>query len=91
MRVAILRGDQLVGNARLLVLNLGELAAHETLHGENRVGGVGDRLAFGRLANETLTRLGESDHGRSRPRAFGIFENYRLAIFHDGHAGVRRT
>ena len=33
-------------------------------------------------------RLGEGDDGRSGARAFGIFENHRLATFHDGHAGV---
>jgi hypothetical protein len=72
----------------LLALDFGELAADETLDGENRVFGVGDRLALGRLADEALAGLGEGDDRRGRARAFGIFENHRLAILHDGHAGV---
>ncbi len=55
MRVAVLGFHELVGNARLLALDLGELAADETFDGENGVFGVGDRLALGRLADETLT------------------------------------
>ncbi len=90
-RVAVVGVDDLVGNALFLVLDLGELASHEALDGENGVGRVGDRLALGRLADETLAALGEGDDGRRRARAFGVFEDHRLAVFHDGHAGVGRA
>ena len=71
-----------------LLADLVELAAHEALDRENGVRGVGDRLAFGGLADETLAGLGECDDGRRRARAFGVFENHRVAALHDGHAGV---
>jgi hypothetical protein len=91
MRVAVLGFDDLVGYTALFALDLGKLAADEAFDGENGVFGIGDRLALGRLADETLTALGEGDDGGSRARAFGIFENHRLAILHDGHAGVGGT
>ena len=80
--------DDLVGHALVVVLHFGELAAHEALDGEDRVARVGDRLALGGLADETLAGLGEGDDGRRGARAFGVFQHHRLAAFHDGHAGV---
>ena len=47
-----------------------ELATHETLHGENGVARIGDRLALGCLAHNTLATLGEGDDGRRSARAF---------------------
>jgi hypothetical protein len=67
--VAVGGGDDLVGHALQFVLNLGELAAHETLDRENRVGRVGDGLAFGGLADQTLAILGEGHDGRGGARS----------------------
>ena len=47
-------------------------------------------LAFRGLADEPLAVLGERDDRRRRPRAFAVFQNYRVAALHDRHAGVRR-
>ena len=53
--------------------------------------GIGHGLAFGGLADQALAVLGERDDRRRGARAFGIFQNDRLAAFHDRHAGVRRA
>jgi len=41
----------------------GELAAHEALHGEDRVAGIGHCLTLRSLANKTFAALGEGDDG----------------------------
>ena len=52
--VAVRAGDDLVGDDRLLLLDLGLLAAHEALDREDRVLGVHHRLALGDRAHEAL-------------------------------------
>ncbi len=89
--VAVLGLHDLVRHAGMFVLGFRVLAAHEALDGEDGVLRVRDCLAFRRLAHEPLAGFGKRDNGRSRPRALGIFENHRLAIFHDCHTGVRCT
>ncbi len=86
--VAIRRLHDLVRHAMFFFADLVEFAAHEALDREDGVGWIGDRLAFGRLADEAFAVLGERDNRRRRARAFGVFQNHRLAAFHDGHAGV---
>ena len=69
--VAVGAGDDLVGDDRLLLAHLGLLAAHEALDREDRVLGVGDRLALGDSAYEALAGRRERDDGRAscaRPR-----------------------
>ena len=88
VRVAIGGLHDLVRHALLLFVHLIELAAHEALDRKNGVLRIGDGLALGGLADETLAGLGERDDGRRRACAFGVFENYRFAALHDGHAGV---
>ena len=65
-----------------------ELAAHEPLDRENRVLRVRHRLAFRGLTDQPLAVLRERDDRRRRARAFAIFQNYRVAALHHGHAGV---
>ena len=89
--VAIRGLHDLVRNAMFFLADLVELAAHEALDRENRVCGIGDRLAFRGLADETLAVLGEGDDRRRGARAFAIFQNDRVAALHDGHAGVGRA
>ena len=91
MGIAIGRLDQFVGNAILLAAALVVLAAHETFDRENGVLRVGDGLTLGGLAHKALTALGEGNHGRGGTGTFGVFQNYRLPTFHDGHAGVGRS
>ena len=88
-RVAVGGLHDLVRHAFDFLLHLVEFAAHEALDGINRVARVGDGLALGGLADQALAALGERDDRRRGARAFGIFQNERLAAFHDGHAGVR--
>ena len=62
----------LVGNAMFFFADLIEFAAHETLDRENGVGGIGDRLALGGLADESFASLCECDDRRrgARPSEF---------------------
>ena len=90
-RVATGTGDDLVRDDRLLLADLGLLAAHEALDGEDGVGGVGDRLALGHRADEALTGLREGDDGRRGAATLGVLDDGRLAALEDGHARIRRA
>ena len=81
----------LVGDALGFLADLVELAAYETLDGENGVLGVGHRLTLGCITDQALAVLAERHHRRRRPTALGILEDERLAAVHDRHAGVRRS
>ena len=88
-RVALdLVGDELLGVRHLRVV---EPAAHEALDRVDGVGGVGDGLALGQLADEPLAALGEGDDRRDRPTALSGRDDGRLAAFHHRHDGVRRA
>ena len=91
--VAILALHDLVGHQLGVLLGdrVVEAAADEALHRENRIVGIGDRLALRRLADQSLAVLGESDDGRRGARAFAILDDLRLAAFHDGDAAVGRA
>ena len=65
-----------------------ELAADQALDGEQGVFRVGDGLALGRRANQDLAIFLVSDDRRRRARAFCVFDDLRLAIFHDRNARV---
>mmetsp|Transcript_16557 Transcript_16557/g.21276 ORF Transcript_16557/g.21276 Transcript_16557/m.21276 type:complete len:349 (-) Transcript_16557:119-1165(-) len=62
----------------------------QAFHAENCVVGVGNRLPFGRLPNQTFVVCERNDGGRSA-RAFGVFDNARLAAVHDGDTAVCRS
>ena len=66
--VAVLH--DLVGNHLHLAVDFVVVAAHEALDGENGLLGVGDGLALGDLADETLAGFGECDDGGSGARTF---------------------
>jgi hypothetical protein len=68
-----------------------EAAADQALDREDGVFRIGDGLALGRLADETLAVVREGDDGRRRARAFRILDDLRLAAFHDSDAGVGRA
>ena len=52
---------------------------------------VGDRLALGDLADESLAVLGEADDRGGRATAFGVRDDDGIAAFHDRDDGVRRA
>src|SRR5690606_1393602 len=78
--LGVLPGDRVV-----------EAAADKALDRENRVVAIGDRLALGRLADQALPILGESDDRRRRARAFGVLDDLGLAPFHHCYAAVGRA
>jgi NAD-specific glutamate dehydrogenase. len=86
--VPVRPGLDLVGDDRLLLVDLGLLAPHEALDREDRVLGVRHRLALGHGADQPLAGLGEGDHGRCGPPSLGVLEDGRLAALHHGDAGV---
>ncbi len=89
--VAVGAGDDLVGDDRLLLADLGLLAAHEALDREDRVLRVGDGLALGDRADEALAGGRERDDGRGRAAALGVLDDGGLATLEHGHARVRRA
>ena len=88
--VAVRPLDDFVGNH---VLVLGHdlvviLAADQALDGEEGVGGVGHRLALGRLAHQTLRIVQDGDDGGGGARAFGVFDDLGGLAVHDRHARI---
>jgi hypothetical protein len=57
----------------------------------NRAVRIRHSLALCQLADETLTVLREAYDGRGYAAAFRIRDDGRLATFHNGYDGVRRT
>src|SRR4051794_232200 len=90
-RVAVRAADDLVGDDRLLLLDLALLAAHEALDREDGVRRVGDGLALRDGADEALAALREGHHRRGGPPALGVLDDGRLAALEDGHARIRRA
>ncbi len=91
--VAIGALDDLVGHqfGVLLGNRIVEAAADQALDRENRVVGIGHRLALGRLTDQAFAFLGESDSRRSRARAFRILDNLGFSAFHDGDTAIGRA
>src|SRR2546430_6441516 len=54
-------------------------------HGVERVLGIGDGLAFGRLADQHFIAVGARADGGRRAVAFAVFDDARLAAFHNAH------
>ena len=91
--IAVVGLDDLVGHQALVLLDhrVVVAAADQPLDGEEGILGVGDRLALGRLADQTLAGLGKGDHGWRGPDALGVLDDLRLGTFHHGDAGIRRA
>ena len=58
---------------------------------EERVVRIGDGLALGGLADETLAAFREGDHRRRGARALGILDDLGVLAFHHGDAGIGRA
>ena len=88
--VAVRTLDDLVGDQRRVLLGqrITEAAADEALDGEDRVLGIGHRLALGRLTDQALLVLGEGYLARRGARAFGVLDDLGGAALHDRDAAV---
>src|SRR6185369_1675416 len=62
--------------------------SYEALDREDRLFGIGDRLALCRLTDETFAVVGERYNRRRRAHAFGVLDNFRRLAFHDGDARI---
>ena len=91
--VAARRLHDLEGNERLFLRDhrVVEAAPDQALDRVEGLHRIGDRLTLGGLADEPLAGVGEGDHRRGRPRAFGILDDLGVAAFHDRDAGIGRT
>ena len=80
--VAVRAFDDLVGNELHVFLGdrVVELAADQALDRKNRVFGVGDGLALGRLADQAFAVFGEGDDRRRGARAFRVFDDFPAGL-----------
>src|SRR5204862_6070537 len=91
--VAIVAGNDLVWDKIHVLLHhrIGEAAADQAFDGKERVLRIGHRLAFRRLADQTLARFGECNHRGRRAHALAILDHLGILAFHHGDAGIRRA
>ena len=80
----------LVGDELLVLLDHRVVVApaDQALDREDGLFRIGDRLALGRLADETLAVVGEGDDRRRGAHAFGVLDDFRGLAFHDGDARI---
>ena len=81
----------LVRNGLELVLNLGELAAHEALDGKDGVLGVGHGLVLSGLAHDAVALGAEAHDGRRGAVALSVDDRGGGAALEHGHRGVGGT
>ena len=88
--IAVRSLGDLVGDELLVLLDhrVVVAAADQALDREDGLFRIGDRLALGRLADETFAVVGEGDDRRRRAHAFGVLDNFRRLAFHDGDARI---
>ena len=84
--IAVVRLDDAVGDAFRLILYFRVLATNQALGGENRVLGIGNRLAFRGLSHQSLACLSKGDDGWRRASALSIWNDDRLIAVHHCHA-----
>ena len=91
--VAIVAGNDLVRDEIHVLLDhrIGEAAPDQALDREERVLGIGHRLALRRLADQALARFGECDHRGRRAHALAVLDHLGVLAFHHGDAGIRRA
>ena len=88
--IAIVGGHDVVRHHFDVALHdfVGEFAADQAFYRKQCIGRIGDGLALGRLTDEDFTIFCVGYNRRCGARAFGIFDNARLAAFHHCNAGV---
>src|SRR5205085_2514769 len=89
--IAIAGLGDLVGDELFVLLDGGVVVAtaDQALDRENGALGIRDRLALGRLADETFAIIGECDDRRRGPHAFGVLNDFRRFAVHYGDARIR--
>ncbi len=92
-RVAVAGLRDLVGDELLVLLDHRVVVApsDQALDREDGLFRVGDRLAFRRLADETLAIVREGDDRRRGARALRVLDDLGGCAFHDGDAGIGRA
>ena len=88
--VAVVRLDDLVRDHLDVLLHhaVGKTAPDQPLDGEQRVGGIGHRLALRRLADQHLAVLRERHHRGRRSIPLAVLDHPRAVAVHDGNAGI---
>ena len=88
--VAVGGARDLVGDELLVLLDhrIVVAPADQALDREDGLLGIGDRLALGRLADESFAVIGEGDDRRRGAHAFGILDDFRRLAFHHGDARI---
>ena len=88
--VAVIRLDDLVGNHLDVFLDhiVSVAAADQPLDGEQRVGGVGNRLPLRRLAYKSLAFLGKRHHRGRGAISLAVLDHPGVVTVHDGNAGI---
>jgi hypothetical protein len=87
--VAVVGALDLVRHHLHLVADLFVAPTHEALDRIDGVVGIGDRLALGHLADQTLPRFGEGDDRRGGAAPLGVGDDLGLARFQHGDHAVR--
>ena len=77
-----------VGDELLFALDLFVAATHEAFDAVKSATGVGDSLAFCRVAHQAVALVGECHHAWGDAITLGIGDNLHLAAFHHGYNAV---
>src|SRR5690606_9154954 len=83
--VAIFAFDDLERHVRRLRIDFSEPASDQTLRGKYSVAGIGNRLPFRGLTDETFASFRESHDGRGGASALRIGDHHWLAALHNRH------
>ena len=91
--VAAVSLDDLVGHHLDVLLHhvIFKATANQSLHSEQRVRWIGDRLPLGRLTHQNFIVVGVGDDRRCRTATLSIFNDARLAAFQNGYTTVGGT
>jgi len=85
--------DDLVGHHLDVLLHhvVFKATANQSLHSEQRVRWIGDRLPLGRLAHQNFIIVGVGDDRRCRATTLSVLNDARLAAFQNGYTTVGGT
>src|SRR5207253_2633376 len=83
--------DDLIWDKLFFALYLVVAAAHEPFDRVHRPPRVRNRLALGRVADKSVSLIGERHNTGREPISFLIRNYFGLASLHNAHHGVRRA